>query len=322
MAVTLTVEAAALHVLGEPLAAASPADRDAIEAITATAVLLVGRFAAGSDIPASVQAAAARRLAFYDYHTRYPLKISPETLIHAARRGSPNPLRASGAMALLSPWKRRRAGIASGEAPAARERRIEVVEARLAALETAPAGVTEAAVQSAIAAALAGLPQPAPPGLTAAEVDARIVAAVDAIPEPAPGVTLAAVETQIATAVGALAGRAVELLQVLTWTAPNSQTGHTIRSTGIDLPAGPLLAVGRLANHVGAAYLPADIVSAIPQNDGANATNNGTIVIGMGANRGLYMAKSRIGRLKVGATHDGRPSITMFRLVLAGAANA
>ena len=294
MAVALTVEAAALHVVGEPLAKLTPADRDAIEAITESAALLVERYAAGSDIPASVQAAAARRLCFYDYHTRFPTRIAPETLAIPGRRGSTNPLRSSGAMALLSPWKRRRAGIASGEAPAARERRLEVVEARLAALETAPAGVSETQLQSAIAAALAGLPV---------------------------GVTLPDVRATVTAAVGALAGRAVELVQVLTWTAPNSQTGHTIRSTGLDLPTGPLLTVGRLANHVGAAYLPADIVSAIPQNDGANATNNGTIAISLGANRGMYLAKSRIGRLKIGATHDGRPSVTMYRLVL-GAADA
>ena len=321
MAVALTVEAAALHVVGEPLAKLTPGDRAAIEAITATAALLVARYAAGSDIPAAVCNAAALRMAYFDYWTRMPVKVAVETLAIPGRRGSLNPLRSSGAMALLSPWKRRRAGIASGEAPAARERRIEVVEARLAALETAPAGVTEAAVQSAIAAALAGLPQPAPPGLTAAEVDGRIAAAIGAIPEPAPGVTLEQVQATVTAAVGALAGRAVELLQVLTWTATNAQSGHNIRSTGIDTPAGPLLVVGRLGSYTGASYLPAADVSAIPRNDTALATTAATLVLPLGHNRGLYLAKSRIGRLKVGATHDGRPAVSMYRLVL-GAADA
>ena len=294
MAVALTVEAAALHVLGEPAAELAPGDRAAIETITESAVLLVERFASGSNIPAAVCTAAALRMAYFDYWTRMPTKVAPETLAIPGRRGSTNPLRSSGAMALLSPWKRRRAGVVSGEAPAARDRRLEHLEQRLAALETEPGGVSEEQLQSAIAAAVSALPV---------------------------GVTLPDVQGLVTTAVASLAGRAVELVQVLTWTAPNSQTGHTIRSTGLDLPTGPLLTVGRLANHVGAAYLPADIVSAIPQNDGANATNNGTIAISLGANRGMYLAKSRIGRLKIGATHDGRPSVTMYRLIL-GAADA
>ena len=219
-------------------------------------------------------------------------------------------------MALLSPWKVRHTGTRSGDLPAARDRRLEAFEARIAALETQPDGVSEAQLQSAIAAALAGLPQPAPPGLTAAAVDARIVAAIGAIPAPAPGVTLEQVQATVTAAVGALAGRAVELVQVLSWAATNAQSGHNIRSTGIDTPAGPLLVVGRLGSYTGTSYLPAADVSAIPQNDTALATTAATLVLPLGHNRGLYLAKSRIGRLKVGATHDGRPSVTMYRLVL------
>ena len=61
----------------------------------------------------------------------------------------------------------------------------------------------------------------------------------------------------VTTAVASLAGRAVDLVQVFSWTAPNSQSGHNIRSTGMDLPAGPLLVVGRLGSYVGASFLPA-----------------------------------------------------------------
>ena len=98
-----------LHVLGQPAAKLDDVERETIRSVCVAANAQVSRYIEGSAAPESVCEAAVLRLAFYDYHTRYPLKISPETLIHAARRGSPNPLRASGAMAILSPWKRRRA---------------------------------------------------------------------------------------------------------------------------------------------------------------------------------------------------------------------
>ena len=98
-----------LHVLGQPVAKLDDVEREMIRSVCESANAQVTKYIEGSAVPESVCEAAVLRLCFYDYHTRYPLKISPETLIHAARRGSPNPLRASGAMALLSPWKRRRA---------------------------------------------------------------------------------------------------------------------------------------------------------------------------------------------------------------------
>ena len=189
----------------------------------------------------------------------------------------------------------RHTGTRSGDLPAARDRRIEGLEARLAALETAPDGVSEAQLQSAIAAAVSALPV---------------------------GVTLPDVQGIVTAAVGALAGRAVELVQVFSWTARSSLSSHNLRSTGMDLPAGPLLVVGRLGSYVGASFLPAAEVSAIPRNDTEAAALASTLVLPLGNNRGLYLAKSRIGRLKVGATHDGRPAVTMHRLILAGAADA
>ena len=232
------------YVTGQTLADMDLSERAAVESVIGAATALVDRYAAAAGVPDPIRREAISRLAFFDYHTRFPVKVAPESLPIPSRRQSVNPLRSSGAMALLSPWKVRHTGTVSGEQVAARDRRIEGLEARLAALETAPDGVSEAQLQSAIAAAVGALPV---------------------------GVTLPDVQGIVTAAVASLAGRAVELVQVFSWTAPNSQSGHNLRSTGMDLPAGPLLVVGRLGSYVGASFLPAAEVSAIPRNDTARS---------------------------------------------------
>ena len=204
------------------------------------------------------------------------------------RRDAPlSPLRASGALSLLSPWKVRGVGI--GDARPIAERSAEIAQA--------------------VARALA-----ARPGLTAADVDAQIEAAIAALP---PGLTEADVQAAVSTSV---AGRAVTLAQVATWTAPSRQAAFMLRSTGIDVPTAPVLLIGRLGAHIGTAYLSVEALAAIPRNDG------GTIVGGtkyyllpVGSSRGLYLAQTARHRLKVGGTTAGRPVITFYRLVLAGA---
>ena len=108
----LTVDAVALHVVGKGYDDLDPSEQPAIDNLRDMAVLLVERYASGSDIPQTVQDAAVRRLAYHDHWTREVSGGERSNLVPLpARRGYLNPLRASGAMALLSPWKRRRAGV-------------------------------------------------------------------------------------------------------------------------------------------------------------------------------------------------------------------
>ena len=108
----LTVDAVSLHVMGKSYNDLEPSEQPAMTALRDMAVLLVERYASGSDIPQTVQDAAVLRLAYHDYYTRNVSGGERSDLLPLpARRGYLNPLRASGAMALLSPWKRRRAGV-------------------------------------------------------------------------------------------------------------------------------------------------------------------------------------------------------------------
>ena len=103
------MDAVALHIEGKPLKDLEPGERAAVKIVCESANLQVSQYAAGSDIPAAVCKAAVLRLAYFDYWTRMPVKVAVETLVIPGRRGSTNPLRSSGAMALLAPWKRRHA---------------------------------------------------------------------------------------------------------------------------------------------------------------------------------------------------------------------
>ena len=63
-------------------------------------------------VPDAIKLAAIRRLAYYDWHTRLARRPADGGMLDARfRRDAPiGPLRASGAMSLLSPWKRRGVG--------------------------------------------------------------------------------------------------------------------------------------------------------------------------------------------------------------------
>ena len=104
-----SMDAVALHVVGRELSELEPVERATVKAVCEAANALVSRYVEGSDVPETVCKAAVLRLAYFDYHTRFPITAAPEVLRVPARRGTLNPLRSSGAMALLSPYKRRHA---------------------------------------------------------------------------------------------------------------------------------------------------------------------------------------------------------------------
>ena len=90
------------YVTGQPLADMDLSERAAVESVIGAAMALVGRYVAGAAVPDPVRREAISRLAYFDYHTRMPIKAAAETLPIPSRRQSVNPLRSSGAMALLS----------------------------------------------------------------------------------------------------------------------------------------------------------------------------------------------------------------------------
>ena len=65
----------------------------------------------GSEVPESVERSAVLRLAYFDYHARLARRPADGGMLDARfRRDAPlDPLRASGAMALLSRFKTRHA---------------------------------------------------------------------------------------------------------------------------------------------------------------------------------------------------------------------
>ena len=80
------------------------------------AVAMVDRYLGESPgVPDAIKLAAVRRLAYYDYHTRLARRPADGGMLDARfRRDAPiGPLRASGAMSLLSPWKVRGVGVPS-----------------------------------------------------------------------------------------------------------------------------------------------------------------------------------------------------------------
>ena len=102
-----------LYVTGKPAADLSDPERSRMADLCAWANALVDRYS-GDDAPEEIKAAAVRRVAYYDHHTRLSRQPPGETLHVRFRRDAPlGPLRASGALSLLSPWKRRGVGVSA-----------------------------------------------------------------------------------------------------------------------------------------------------------------------------------------------------------------
>ena len=109
MAVTL--DDLALHVLGKVPDKLTDRERADLDGLLAWSVAMVDQYLAGSTAPGPIRKAAALRLSYFDWHVRLARKPADGGMLDSPvkRDLSLNPLRASGAMALLSPWKRRRA---------------------------------------------------------------------------------------------------------------------------------------------------------------------------------------------------------------------
>ena len=110
----MTLADVAQAVAGKAEADLSDGERTTLADLSAWCAALVDRYLAGSPIPADVERAATLRLAYYDYHVRLARRPADGGMLDARfRRDAPlAPLRASGAMSLLSPWKRRGVGVA------------------------------------------------------------------------------------------------------------------------------------------------------------------------------------------------------------------
>ena len=101
----------ALHVDGKQPGDLKPRERADLDGLLSWSTALVDRYIGTSTVPDAVRDAAILRLGYYDYHVRLARKPADGGMLDARfRRDAPlAPLRASGAMALLSPWKHRRA---------------------------------------------------------------------------------------------------------------------------------------------------------------------------------------------------------------------
>ena len=108
----VTVGDLAVHVTGKPAAELDDGQRAAVADLCDWSNALVDRYLGGSTVPDAIKLAAIRRLAYYDWHTRLARRPADGGMLDARfRRDAPiGPLRASGAMSLLSPWKRRGVG--------------------------------------------------------------------------------------------------------------------------------------------------------------------------------------------------------------------
>ena len=113
MAVTLDV--AATYVLGKAQTALSDTERSTLGVVLAWANEAVSQYLAGSPCPAPTTEAATLRVIYYDWHTRLARRPADGGMLDARfRRDAPlSPLRASGAMSMLSAYKRRGVGAAS-----------------------------------------------------------------------------------------------------------------------------------------------------------------------------------------------------------------
>lgn len=104
----LTLDTAALHVLGKSEDSLSATERATLGVVVDWANEAVAQYLAGSPAPAATVEAATLRLVYYDWHSRLSRRPGDGGMLAGRRRHqSVNPMRESGGMSLLSPWKRR-----------------------------------------------------------------------------------------------------------------------------------------------------------------------------------------------------------------------
>ena len=112
MALTMDLGKVAPYVLGKEAPALSATERTTLAVVCAWATEAVSGYLRGSPAPAATVEAATLRLIYYDWHTRLSRRPGDGGMLIARfRRDAPlSPLRASGAMAMLSPYKLRGIG--------------------------------------------------------------------------------------------------------------------------------------------------------------------------------------------------------------------
>ena len=113
MALSVEVAIVAGHLLGKSEEKLTAVERAAVVEVKQLACDAVSRYLGSSTAPRSVEKSAILRLAFYDFHSRLARRPADGGMLDARfRRDAPiGPLRASGAMSLLSPWKHRGLGV-------------------------------------------------------------------------------------------------------------------------------------------------------------------------------------------------------------------
>ena len=105
----------AQHLVGKAAGDLAEPERGAVCEARQMATDAVSSYMRGSPMPESVERSAVLRLAYFDYWSRLARRPGDGGMITPRfRRDAPlSPLRASGAMALLSPYKTRGVGVAS-----------------------------------------------------------------------------------------------------------------------------------------------------------------------------------------------------------------
>lgn len=104
-----------VFVTGKTETALSDAERAIMTDLHAWTQAVVDQYIGDSPIPDEVRRSAVLRLAYYDHHTRTARRPADGGMLDARfRRDAPlGPLRASGAMSLLTGWKRRGVGVSA-----------------------------------------------------------------------------------------------------------------------------------------------------------------------------------------------------------------
>ena len=110
---TVSLDKAAQFTIGKPLTDLSDTERATLRVVCAWATEAVSTYLKGSPCPDAVREAATLRAVYFDWHTRYARRPGDGGMLDTRfRRDAPlSPLRASGAMAMLSPYKRRSVGM-------------------------------------------------------------------------------------------------------------------------------------------------------------------------------------------------------------------